>query len=320
MRRSRFMVILFMVSIKCACLADNQPSAGVTFSKSLVTVGVGSNWSSEKAGYPDASTKPHRLTATIAPLSLANSITFSSDNTSVATVSEVSRTDGENYQVVILEVTGVSKSSSAAGDVKIEAKNGVKVVKDVKVVVIVPATSSHSVGNATYKNTATLKVGGGTTLTSRWEQMVTITIKDQFGNALGGIYNGANVVQEKFDNINGVSSAWPSPGTWVNIRYPDNVLMNGIKRDQNNTVVTAVNSSTMSLQQRTEWIAGIYYINGGNNLFKAQNIAWSSSADMSLKVAGHVLTTIHVRKKVSKAVNYPTVPGSVSDSIKQTTE
>ena len=287
----------------------------VEFNKDPVKVGIGANRTSETPAYPATTpaTYPHRLIATITPKDAAGSVTFDSSSVARATVSEVSRTDVGNSKQVILTVTGVAETpaGSPGGDADIRARVGVWVCKTTKAIVIKPKTRTHAIGAAVVNNTAVLLEGGaGTQLTTSIDQIVTITIKDQFGNVLHSVYNGQNVVEEKFENITN-GGLTPS---WIAIRIPDREFVNGIKLDECGAVQDTAISLNLTPAQIAYWGAGTLTINGKNNTFSIDAVTYTTEGDMKLKVDGHEVTPDVHRKIEIVPNNHPPAPVSTTDS------
>ncbi|MDF7802091.1 hypothetical protein P4C99_21650 [Pontiellaceae bacterium B1224] len=312
LRLIRYLVLFSFIAVGShLCYSDNNANAGVAFNLELVTVGEGSNWTSEKSGYPESSTKPFRLTATITPLSLASSIAFSSDDATISTVSEVSRTDGSDDQVVVLEVTGLSETppESPDGEAKIQAKNGTKVVAEVPVVVVVPKTQTHSVGAPILVNGAST-ADGVTYLVSSSGSMVTIMIQDQFGSTLSSIYNGTYVVEEMFSNREPEELF---PGTWSHIIIPDHRLIDGRKFDSVSTSYTITIYATLDQSILDAWEQKTYNFYGSYNAFQRYNVIDTASADMKVRVGGSYELTPDFKRVVSCTDPYADVPVTVTD-------
>lgn len=289
----------------------------VTFSKNPVKVGIGDKRHSETADYPAGATPAfsHQLKATIAPKMKADEVSFDSSNATRATVAEVSRSDVADTVEVVLKVTGVTETPATAptGDTNVQAKCHDSLIATTKVIVLKPTTRTHALGEADIVNTSK-PITGGTHLTSKLTQIVTITIKDQFGAVLDGIYNGKDVVEEKFDHVThgGLTTVWTT------IKYPNNEFLDGIKLDDTGSTQEQDISPALTSFQLAQWEAFIFRPYGaakGNNCFAFNNANYSTEGDMKLRVDGHDVTPNIHRKIVTTATDTPPVPGSTTETI-----
>ncbi len=186
----------------------------------------------------------------------------------------------------------------------------------VHVTVLKPTTQTHAVGSATLSNSANLLPNGaGTSLTTEVGSVITITVKDQFGKNLHSIYNGPDVVTERFVNIVTSNGGALTPN-WVPISIPDNILNNGIKLDQTAFSITINVGNVLTPTQIANWNNGTLTLNGKNNVFALLGSGNTPTArgDMEVKVDGHAVTPNFHRNMISTSGNHPPVPYTVTDT------
>lgn len=293
--------------------SNPEIGAGITFDKNPVKFGIGASRTSETPVYPAVTpaTFPHRLTATITPKDMAAEITFDSSNVARATVAEVSRKEVGNTVEVILKVTGVTETPAGSpnGDTDIRAKKDGEICATTKVVVIKPTSRTHAMGALTLVNSSKPNAGG-TELKTYVRQIVTITIKDQFGNVLDPIYNGKNVVEEKFENIKNGGFV----PNWTAISKPDSEFINGIKLDEIAVGVT-YNLNELTPAQIVQWSNELLFVGGKNTTFALRNINLTLEADMLLRVDGHAITPNILRIYVLAPTNSIPIPLAAADLV-----
>ncbi len=250
------------------------------------------------------------LKATVTPKEKVNDIIFDTDNPARATVSVVSRNAVTG--VVNLEVKGVSATPSTkpSGDTVVRAKIDSKILATAKVVVVVPKTQTHTVGTKTLTNTATL-VAGGTELKTKVGAIVTITIKDQFGNVLDAVYNGTSVVTEEFSAKTGFFTSFPAGE--ITIVVPDNKFTNGGKLDETAIEPAVTITVALTAAQRAAWAAGTLEINGAKNVFKLATLTVDGTAVQKIRVHGHVVTPDFKRTMKAEPNNQPPIPYTITD-------
>ena len=312
------------VSAECGNLVQGKMCAvKVDFNKDPVKIGIGENRSSETAAYPETTpaTYPYRLMATITPKDASGTVIFDSSNAARATVVEVSRTDVGNTEQVILNATGVSETpvGSPGGDTDIRAVLNGTVCQSTKVVVIVPKTQIHGpFAGKTIMNESSVSVPlSQTYLHSVIRATTTITIKDQFGDGLDSIYNGEDIVQEKFvqtseTNITGTALS----ETWVPITDPNSDFIDGKKDDLCQFGDYYTLPQVLSDTNREAWVNGTYTVNGKNNVFSikgAGNVP-EAHGDQQIKVDGYSVTPDWHRVQNALPNNHPPVPFNINDT------
>ncbi|HET6844885.1 MAG TPA: hypothetical protein VFK06_24860 [Candidatus Angelobacter sp.] len=136
------------------------------------------------------------IKATITPKSSAVNVKFNSTNTARATVAEESRVDNANSTIVTLRINGITQTPNdkPQGDAQIQPSfAGGTTKQTVPILVIIPATQTHSVGPVNMANFAfphpdpNDPTKGTTAIETDAGALVTITIFDQFGNMLDSI-------------------------------------------------------------------------------------------------------------------------------------
>ncbi|MCH8476218.1 MAG: hypothetical protein LAT55_13435, partial [Opitutales bacterium] len=297
----------------------------VEFDKDPVIVGLGENRTSETEAFPatDPPTYPHRLIATIVPKDAEDMVTFESSDETRITVSEEedSRSEEGNTTEVIVKVEGISMTpeDSPDGDADVRALIDNAEVATTKAVVIKPTSRAHEVGPLEIANTATLiKNETETEIQTYYEVIVTITIFDQFGNQLDAIYNGTNVVEEKFVPIQGGGFVTD----WVPITFPDNELIDGEKRDQVSDELRMTLSWPLpSFEiQNFEAEEEVQSLQGANNTRAYLNqigvkpAVQVDEAKMLLRVDGHEVNDPEITRRVEHFNrNHPPDPFVVTD-------
>ena len=135
---------------------------------------------------------------------------------------------------------------------------------------------------------------GNTKLTSFSTALVTMTIFDQFGDVLDAVYDGDNVVMEKFSNA---KDDWVNllPIDWTIIVQPDIKLKNGIKLDKAGWMHTTPPLLNITAQDRANWAANMPITGGWLSAFAMDVVSLTGTATQAIRVRGHDLTNTFTR-------------------------
>jgi hypothetical protein len=217
--------------------------------------------------------------------------------------------------IIIFNVYGKSETPPAQplGDTTIIAKKGAVVIQNAQAqaIVVVPKTNTHVAGQSVLQN-YTIPFGGLVMPKTKASSIITITIKDQFGQILDDVYNGSNVVIEKFTNLQG-DNVFPPVNVEHIIAFPDRQLLNGVKFDEQWIDLAA--GTPIGVLQAPQWIAGNLLLNGANNALKAslpRNL--QGTATQEIRVHGHHVTPDFNRTVTINKANHPPIPFNVVDA------
>lgn len=251
------------------------------------------------------------VTCTITPKADADGVTITATNDK-AEPTEVSRVDDGNSKVITVTIKA-KNPSAAKEDCEVQAKKGGAVLDTLKVTVLRPKTVTHAVGNPSITNSSVAAADGSSDLTSKVECLVTLTIKDQFGDALDAIFDGNNLVQEKFTNINGAQGLLPAGarGVFGNIDVPDTALTDGVKSDLIKELLEININDPWGPGLAAAWSA--FQFVPHNNIFAMSPNPATVNATMEVKCHGYDLTPKHKRTITVQNANAQPSPLSVTD-------
>lgn len=270
------------------------------------------------------------ITASIRPVAGAPAISFTSSNRDRATVSETGRVNRDGATIVTLKVSGESPTPTdfPQGDAQVEARRGNNVLRTAQIKVVIPRYVSYSIGASSYTNyTKNSRIAAGKILLgSIAATIVRYNIKDQFGDPLDGIYNGSNVVEEKFSGYRGIRAFEGGfPTRWTPITEPQgDQLTNGRKLDKSGvfneseddpngqfpaSIGPAWRNNTQALLDngvRRKNLIRLLLVTTGNT---------TASGLQQLRVHGFwMLTPSYRRTKHIRDADYPPVPHSITQT------
>ena len=253
--------------------------------------------------------------ATVSPKSAASQITFNSTNKARATVSEESRIDGTDSTTITLRITGVAATpvDKPTGDARIQALfAGNKIAERIPVLVVIPSTQEHAVGTTTLTNSSFQMTTRPFKFLLRTDvsNIVTLTIKDQFGNPLDSVYDGINVVTETLSNISPPNCASSIEQVIV---LPDNILKAGIKLDETGSLLDFAPTSILTTQQQQDW-ANQQPVLGHKNSFALSGTTDACALTQRINVHGFAVTPDFQRNQEMLPKDQPPIPFTVTDT------
>jgi hypothetical protein len=224
------------------------PATAATFSTSLIQV-------------PFATSVPvTTATVTIASGIDMSQVSFSSTNTQRFQL--VPGTTDTNARTISFSLIAMSATpdSVPSGDANVRVNYGQsQSCLGPAVVCVKPTTQEHAVGGSIATNYSASDTNpsnpGGTLLTTMVQRDVAITVKDQFGVKLTGMWNGPEKVDEQFDSQSGYALI-QLVASRVPIREPDADFTNGIKIDRVGWGASKAIPVALTSTQAAAWVAG----------------------------------------------------------------
>jgi outer membrane protein assembly factor BamB len=296
-----------------------SPPPTITFDKQIVKAGI------SLIGQDVRGT----IRAAIKPKSRAPEITFSSTNSTRATVSEEGRVDNGDSLVVTLRITGISQTPAGVpqGDAYVQALiHGKRIGPRIPALVVVPISQAHQVGPLRFENSAKVdSLLDGTPVTelrTDANTTVTITIFDQFNQKLDSVYNGNAVVTEQFSNTS--ESGFPLPGSptlptvETVITEPDSSLQDGIKLDGIQINAGTLIGNILTATQIDQWQNGVLLIANAdgaksNNVFSLRKLHPIATGAQTVRVHGYPVIPTFIRTQEVQPLNTPPIPFTAKD-------